>query len=358
MIKLVITGGHHNAGLVVAKIFQAKGISVNWIGHRFASRGDTHESAEYTEVAAAGIPFHDLPAGRLSVNFSELLRLPLGIFRGFRLLTQLKPSAILSFGGYLGAAVALAGKLLNLPLYLHEQTVVAGKANKLVAKLARRIYLTWPASAKFFPPTKSLVVGLPLRDAVLSGKKLQLFPRSLPTILVMGGKQGSQGLNHFIFAHLPDLLTRFNLIHQTGTSSATGDYARALAAKEGLGQLGASYLPVGYLGENDIGHYFRTADLYFGRSGAHVTYELAILGLPCVLVPFMHTHLHEQLQNARYLASAGLGIILPQSELSLPRFFAAVQALSQQKPLSLALPRGAGDLIVKDLLKDFHATDR
>jgi UDP-N-acetylglucosamine--N-acetylmuramyl-(pentapeptide) pyrophosphoryl-undecaprenol N-acetylglucosamine transferase len=155
MSTIVITGGHHNSALVVAQEFKAYGWKVVWIGHRYSARGDTHDSAEYTEVIASKIPFHDLVAGKLTANLRELIRFPQGIYRAYAILRRAKPSAILSFGGYLGGTVALAGKILGIPIYLHEQTVTAGRANKLIGKLARTVYLTWPESAKYFAQSKS-----------------------------------------------------------------------------------------------------------------------------------------------------------------------------------------------------------
>ncbi len=248
MSTFVITGGHHNSALVVAKELKSKGHKVVWIGHRYSSRGDTVDSAEYIEVTASGIVFHDLVAGKLLLNLKELLRFPLGLARSLELLKAIAPRAIISFGGYLGGTVALSAKVLNIPIFLHEQTVTAGRANKLIGKLSKRIYLTWAESAKFFDKKKIEVVGLPLRDSIVSGSSKQLFTRRKPTLLVMGGKQGAHAINHFIFTHLPELLKDFNLIHQTGTSSLTGDYEKALAYQNELGSLSDCYLPLGYIG--------------------------------------------------------------------------------------------------------------
>lgn len=201
MSTFVITGGHHNSALVVAKELKSRGHKVVWIGHRYSSRGDTVDSAEYIEVTAAKIPFHDLTAGKLVLNLKEFIRIPLGLAKSFELLKAITPRAIISFGGYLGGTVALSAKVLNIPIFLHEQTVTAGRANKLIGKLSKRIYLTWDESAKFFDKKNIEVVGLPLRDNILSGTAKQLFTRRKPSLLVMGGKQGAHALNHFV--HYP-----------------------------------------------------------------------------------------------------------------------------------------------------------
>lgn len=355
MYTILITGGHHNSALVIAQELKSRGHKVIWIGHRYSSRGDTTDSAEYIEVKAAGIPFHDLVAAKLVPNLTEFLRFPRGIAQTLSLLKKIHPTAILSFGGYLGGTVSLVGKMLRIPIYLHEQTVTAGRANKLIGRLARKVYLTWSESTKYFDHSKAMVVGLPLRPGILSAKAKNFFTRRRPTLLVMGGKQGAHIINQFIFQHLSELLVNYNLLHQTGTNSQTQDYETALSLQNSLGSLADSYLPVGYISESEIGTYLASSDLYFGRSGAHITYELAVTGLKSILVPLMSTHDHEQSKNAQILVNAKQAVILGQTQLSLPHFRSAVVDLATLKSVRLNLPKNASTRLISDLLGELKA---
>jgi len=354
-LKIVITGGHHNSALVVARALRDQGHLVYWFGHRHTSRSDSADSAEYLEVMAAKIPFYNLAAGKLGSppKLLDILSFPFGFMQATILLFRLRPDCVLSFGGYLGFTTSLVGACFRLPLFLHEQTIVPGKTNLLVSRLAKRLYLTWESSLKYFSPQKTLITGLPLRPSFSSANQKQLFLRHLPTILVLGGKQGSHAINSLIFAHLPDLLHHYNLLHQTGTSSATGDYEQALALKDSLPlSLSPFYEPRSYIGEDEIATLLKNADLYLGRSGAHITYELAVLGKKAVLIPFLFTHGHEQHAHAQLLEKAGLAVILPQSELSFPRLKESLsQALSLPKPSPLDLPLHATKTIVADLTR-------
>lgn len=352
MHTIVITGGHHNSALVVARELITRGHKVVWIGHRQSSRGDKIDSAEYIEVNTAHIPFHDLKAAKLTADFRELARFPWGIANTLKILKNIRPSAILSFGGYLGGTVSLAGKILNIPIYLHEQTVTAGRANKLIGKLARKIYLTWEESTKYFDKSKVMVVGLPLRSGILSAQLKELFTRHKPTLLVMGGKQGAHVINGFIFKNLSELLISFNVVHQTGTSSVTGDYDRAVSLQNTLGSLSDCYIPRGYITEAEIGTYLASADFYLGRSGAHICYELGIIGLRGILVPLMSTHDSEQHKNAEILVRGGLGHILAQSILSYPNFIKGYASIKAMDAVPMSLPLHASTLLVDDLIKD------
>lgn len=354
MQTIIITGGHHNSALVVAKELIKKGFNVVWLGHQFASRGDTHDSAEYLEVKWAGIPFHELKAGKLdsTPTFSEIANIPLGFIRGWRYLKQFKPVAVLSFGGYLGLATSVPAYFMGIPVFLHEQTLIAGKANVITGKFAKRIYLSWDESAKYFPPGKTKLVGLPLRSSIMTSKPKKLFDNDLPTILIIGGKLGSHTINKHIFLGLPALLLRYNIIHQTGMSSVTGDFETAVAKKNSLPvDLASHYLPTSYIGEEEIGTYLASVDLIVGRSGAHTAYELAILGKRSVLIPFMHTTGSEQHQQAKLLEQAGLATILPESSLTTPSLVQTIKhALAKPNGSPLKLPKNASILLVNDLV--------
>lgn len=350
MSLFIITGGHHNSALVLAQYLLAKNHQVLWYGHQKSSRGDQNDSAEYLEVTANKIKFFDLSAGRVVPSLTELLRLPLGLLQAYQLLKTHRPQAVISFGGYLGATTAIAAVLQGIPIYLHEQTVVAGKANRFLAHFARRIYLTWESSRSFFPAQKTVVTGLPLRASILTSAPKKFFTRRKPTLLIMGGKQGSFAVNQFVFKNIQPLLAQFNLLHQTGTNSTTQDYERALALQNSLGSLADCYLPVGYLTETQIGTYLSSADYYLGRSGAHITYELLLLGRRSILVPLDSTHQAEQYKNAEQLVRAGLGVIVPQASLSLELLTRAIAKLNRLKKLPPPLATDATRQIYHDLI--------
>lgn len=358
MIHVVVTGGHHNSALVVASELVHRRVKVSWVGHIQAASGDLSPSAEYLEVTAAKIPFYNLVAGKLNraTTLRDLLLLPTGLLRAYRLLRRQRPNAILSFGGYLGASCALAGWLLRIPIYLHEQTVVAGKANLLTSRLAKRIFLTWDSSKRFFPLHKSRVVGLPLRPSLLSPSRLDYFDNSLPTVVILGGKLGSHALNSAVLTSLTPLLSHYNLIHQTGTNTTTGDLARANALRSALPpSLASRYIVRGYIGQEEIGSVLGSSDCYLGRAGAHITYELALLGLPAVLVPYLLTHQEEQLANAKFLELQGIAEILPEVELNKQTLLASLgrRLLSHPKPLHL--PRDAAKTIATEIITDLKS---
>lgn len=355
--KFAFTGGHHNSALVVAKKLKQKGHSILWLGHKYAQKGNQKVSAEYQEVTAAGIPFLELKAGKFTTyNFLQnISRTPKGLLQVHNIFKESKPDALISFGSYLGATAAFIAWFHKIPIYLHEQTVAAGKANLATAPLAKKIFLTWKDSATHFPKEKIIYTGLPLRKTVLEAKNKKLFSNNKKTLLVIGGKQGSHTLNQTIFPLIDKLTQNYNLIHQTGTSTKTGDLEKAKKIKSTLPEKQQkSYKPYGYIKAPKIGDYLKNSNLIISRSGAHITYELAALEKPCVLIPFEHTHKKEQLKNAKLLKQTGQAEILRKQDLS-PRKLekTILQHLkTPSKFSSFNLPLHAGDIIVDKILED------
>ncbi|HUW24291.1 MAG TPA: UDP-N-acetylglucosamine--N-acetylmuramyl-(pentapeptide) pyrophosphoryl-undecaprenol N-acetylglucosamine transferase [Patescibacteria group bacterium] len=332
--KIVFCGGHHNSALVVAEGLREKGHQVFWFGHKYSMIGDENPSAEYLEVTQKGFPFTEIKAGKFQPRYqfwSNLLRIPLGFWQSFVGLKKIKPDLIFSFGGYLALPVAYSGWLLGIPVVTHEQTTVSGWANKMIAKIAKKVFITYPSSSKYFPQEKVVVTGLPIRREILKkGKKL--FQNAKKTIYITGGKQGAHVINEAVFAILPQLLERFNVIHQCGSTTLFNDIKKAREIKENLGDKGEDYLVKEYFFEDEIGSVFRTADFIISRAGAHTVYELLALKKPAILIPIPWASGNEQEENAKVLVAAGLGIILPQKDLEAGKLWETI--LEFEKNLS------------------------
>jgi len=328
-MKLVFTGGHHNSALAVIDALNShrlptlsgvEGLAISYqpffIGHRYSMHRRKVESAEYREVTARGISFYDLKAGKVyrTVNLVEWLRVVVGFFQALWLLFRIRPSLIVSFGGYLAAPVVVAGWLLRIPIVTHEQTAVSGWSNCFISRFARKIFISWPRSAEFFPKEKTVLTGLPLRKEIVSLAKEPVRPDRQPlTIYITGGKQGSQVINRAVVGCLEKLLAEFLIIHQCGSL----DFEGLLQVQAGLPQeLRARYLVKDYFSQTEIADVYRQADFVIGRGGAHTVYELAALGKPAVLVPIPWASHNEQQRNAEILEGIGLATILPQKDLT------------------------------------------
>jgi UDP-N-acetylglucosamine--N-acetylmuramyl-(pentapeptide) pyrophosphoryl-undecaprenol N-acetylglucosamine transferase len=345
-VKVVVVGGHHTPALAVIDALmsniQHPTSNIRWIGHRFSMWGDKNVSAEYQEVTGRGIPFYDLKAGKIYKTFHplKLIRLPFGFLQAFYYLVKIRPQLIASFGGYLAPPVVIAGWLLGIPSVTHEQTVVGGWANRLVAKFAKKVFVTWEESLKYFPREKTIVTGNPLRRAVLDqirnskfesprptspaselaggrANKFQIPNSKLQTIYITGGKQGSHIINEAVKEALPELLKKYNVIHQCGRSTVFDDYQTLTSHTSHLTpHLRSRYILKDYFSEEEIGGIFEVSDVVISRAGANIVYELAALGKPAILIPIPWASHNEQMKSAKILTDVGAAVILEEKNLS------------------------------------------
>lgn len=333
--KIVFSGGHHTSALAVAKSLKNDGFQIFWLGHKQTMMGDKHLSLEYQEVTEAGIDFFELKAGKLSRRnkLVNLIKIPLGFIQALGFLITKKPDLIISFGGYLSAPLVISGRLLNIPVLIHEQTVVGGRANLALARFAQKVMLAWPQAQEFFPPAKTTVTGLPLRTEFLKAKPQKLFTNNLPTIYITGGKQGAHVINQNIAQILADLLTKFNVIHQTGYSQKTQDYSQLVKLRSQLPEkYQQRYLIKPFLTASEAGQAFKTADLVISRAGAHTVYELAWLKKPAILIPLPFTAYQEQQKNAQVLVKLSLAKIINQDQLNSTLLWQTILKFKQNLP--------------------------
>lgn len=325
---ILITGGHATPALAVISELKKRGYTnFLWVGHKYNQHGNTEVSAEFKLVNEAGIEFQNLKAGKINrkITISNLLSsivsffmIFVGLFQSLFIVIKNRPSIIISFGGYLAVPIVISGWLLRIKILTHEQTIVTGLANKVISKFANKVCISWESSRQYFKESKVVLTGNPIRREVFkveSDELIKDLDPSKPTVYITGGNQGAHEINRRIFEFLPNLLQECNIIHQTGNSSVTNDFAKAKELKAELpGDLQIRYMPVDYVGANDIGSVFNKADIVFARSGANTVGELLALGKLSILMPIPWTSMDEQTKNARILEETGLGFIIIQKD--------------------------------------------
>ena len=367
LVKLVITGGHHSSALPVIKRIRDTNPSTGifWIGHRRSMKGDVNDTLEYREITSLGIPFFDLKAGKVYKTFDpiRILKVPFGFFQALFLLIKIRPDVILSFGGYLAVPVVIAGWFLGIPSVTHEQTVVAGYANKVISLFAKKILVSWPQSMKNFPKKKTIFSGIPLRkdlDEVRSEN--YSINKELPTVFIVAGKTGSHTLNTLVFNNLEKLLKFCNLIHQCGDNSVFSDFEKLSQRYQDLSKdntLEGKYFPKKFIYSNEIGEVYAKADLVVSRAGAHTVSELLYLKKPCLLIPIPWVSHNEQYENAKMLVESGLGKILNEKDCSEETFIQEIiKMLGSLHDYSIKdakfrniIRNDAEDIIVNEVIK-------
>ncbi len=298
------TGGHIMPGLAVAGRLQGEGWRVVWMGNP--------DGMEARLVAGRGFDTAWIRFGALrGKGLARKLMLPVNLLRGFwqarREINRFSPDVVLGFGGYVTFPGGMMAWLGRRPLVLHEQNSVAGLANKVLARFARRVLTGFPGALKNGEwcgnPVRPEIAALPAPAQRFAHRSGRL------RLLVVGGSLGAQVLNEVIpqaLALIP-VDERPEVVHQSGEK-----HVDVLKANYEVAGVEANAVPF----IEDMAGAYEWADLVICRAGALTIAELSASGSASILVPFPHAVDDHQTANARFLANAGAAILLPQGELT------------------------------------------
>lgn len=319
-MKIAVTGGHLNPALCVIENLPSN-VEVLFIGRKYALEGDKALSLEYQKITSLKIPFINLNTGRLQRTFTthtlpSLIKLPLGFIQALIILFKHKPDALVCFGGYLQIPLCFAAFLLRIPIIIHEQTLKAGLANKLVSLLAHKICISWSPSQKYFPSSKTVLTGLPLRKSFMTQKPK--IPTGSPnTIYVTGGSLGAHALNVLIEGCIAKLLENYHVTHQTGAAVEYNDFERLSRLRDSFPtEIKKKYKIYKFIDPAETAQEMNKADIVISRSGINTIAELMYLRKPSILIPLPYGQTNEQLTNARFFEKTETGIVLEQKNLT------------------------------------------
>lgn len=283
----------------------------------------------YDEEAlfANDIIFQKAPAGKVRRYFSlqnvaDLFKTLWGVVTCFFILLRLYPDVVISKGGYASVPTVLAASLLRIPIIIHESDAKPGRANLVAAKKATRIAVAFESAIAWFPEKvrgKIAKVGIPVRKELMhlperanAMAALNLDP-ALPTVFITGGSSGARRINETVLDALPQLVSFANVVHQTGKAHfeevrRTGGVI-AHAHKD-------RYHAYPYLNVENIRNAAASADVIIARAGTGSITEIALWGIPAILIPIPESVSHDQRTNAYAYAHTGAAEVLEEANLT------------------------------------------
>lgn len=241
-----------------------------------------------------------------------------GFLQSLVILITWRPRVIVSAGGFVSVPVVIAGWMLRIPSLIHQQDVIPGLANRIMAPFARRITVAVPESVDAFDARKTIVVGNPIRKEIeevvtrraelrAEAQKKFALNNALPVVLVTGGGTGAQALNATIGQIANDLLQFADIILLTGkgkgnmTYPERGEFVGTMIGRE--------------LVDADMPLAYAAADIVVSRAGMGTVSELLVLGTSAIVVPIPHTH---QEANAAFFVEHGGGVVVAQNAPDFP----------------------------------------
>ncbi|MFC7334123.1 undecaprenyldiphospho-muramoylpentapeptide beta-N-acetylglucosaminyltransferase [Rhodocista pekingensis] len=331
------TGGH---------LFPAEALARELLerGHRVVLVTDVRGTA--FGDALRDVPVHRIRSatlgGGLLGKARTALELGIGTLQARRLLARLAPAIVVGFGGYPSFPAVYAAAGLRIPVAIHEQNAVMGRANRMLARRARLICTSFPEVQGMDNVDRARAVrtGNPVRPAVLVLRD-RPYEAPLPggslNILVTGGSQGATVFGEIVpraVAMLPeDLRLRLGIVQQARAENLQ-------AARDGYAALGVQATLAPFF--RDLPERLARCHLMIGRAGASTVAELTVAGRPAILVPYPHATDDHQTANARALAAAGGAWLMPQPEFTAEALAARLTALlTDPTPLAPAAAAAA-----------------
>lgn len=299
------TGGHVFPALAICEELKTRGFSPIYVG--------SATGMEAKLVPERGIPFETVKSGGIKnkglvASAKALSKVALSVFSSMSFLKKAKPVAVIGVGGYVSVPVSIAAFLMRIPLFLQEQNSSVGIANRVLGRLARKIFLGFEDAKNWLPPSKCVVTGNPLRKEFRM-HHLTAPQWNPPTLLVFGGSQGAKSINDAVLKCVADLVERFpqlKIIHQTGEK----DFAPVKEQYDRLFPGRAEVMPF----IKDMLTMYEKASFVVSRSGALTVSELVQVARPALLVPFPRKGQNDQTTNAYLLQKHGVAVVVEQGE--------------------------------------------
>ncbi len=341
-IRLVITGGgtggHIFPGIALAQamMFAYPGCEVLFIGtERKIDRNALSDLGFQTmTIRSQGLKGKS-PAAKLGT----LLQLPAALIKATRIIRKFKPDLVFGVGGYVTGPVVLAARLLGVATCIHEQNSIPGLANKLLGRIADRIFVSLPGSEKYFPRGKTILSGNPVRSTLIKAAR-EMKPAAEHdslTLVILGGSQGARRLNSLMLEAAEKCLGTVvpppRIIHQTGEDDEA--FVRQRYAELGLKARVASFF-------TDMAVIYSQADLVVSRAGATTIAEITVFQKPAILIPFPYAADNHQEVNGRYLVEAGGGIMFRQADLSGEKLGQEITRILVDEKLRLEMAQNSG----------------
>lgn len=325
--KIILSGGGTGGSVtpllaIAGELQKEGGYDFLWLGGKIGPEKEMIISA--SSVQKKEIKFTAIPNGKLRryfswKNFVDPFFIIAGFFKSIFIILQYGPDIILSAGSFLSVPVVWAAWLLGKPVLIHQQDIVPGLANKLMAPFAKIITVTFEKSLRDYG-NKAVWTGNPIRQEFrISNLESRIkMQKDLPVVLVIGGGTGAEAINRLIERSLDELSKFCEVIHVTGRNKSITNYQLSIT----------NYQRYDFLNIEQMAAAVKSADLIVTRAGMGTLSELSYSGKPTVIIPMPDSHQEE---NAAVFGESQAAVVFNQRELNGDLFVAKVKELIDNK---------------------------
>ena len=307
------TGGHIFPAISVANALRRidPGIEILFVGAEGRMEMEKVPAAGYK---IAGLPIRGFIRSLSPENIVVLYKLVKSLFMARKIIREFNPDVVVGVGGYASGPVLRQAGSMGIPTLIQEQNSYAGVTNKLLAKKASVICVAYDGMEKYFPASKIIKTGNPVRENfddidILKNEALAFFrlKKNVPVILVLGGSLGAGTINKSLSENIQKIASSdYQWLWQTGKNYFEKIYALVS---------GSSYHNIAVHDFiNRMDYAFAAADIIISRAGAGTISELCLVGKPVILVPSPNVAEDHQTKNALALTYRNAAIMIRDNE--------------------------------------------
>ena len=364
-MKIVITGGgtggHFYPLLAVVDAIRAECAEQKILDPKIYYTGPSPYNAK--ELFDRDIKFVRIPAGKRRVNpkgiavlnnFIVIFKMGFGVFIGILKIFTIFPDVVFAKGGYTSFPTLFAARFFGIPVIIHESDSVPGRVNVWAGKFAQKIAVSFKEAAEYFDIKKVAYTGQPVRSELLTPIKigayeyLKLDP-NLKTISVLGGSQGAKKINDIIVSVLPELVKKYQIIHQTGKANFEIVKGMADISLEGATNPDR-YKPMDYLNMMSMRMLGGISDIIISRSGSGI-FEIAAWGVPSILIPITDSNGDHQRKNAFNYSRSGACAVVEEANLSPQILINEIEKILNNPDLHEKMSKNARDFSTPNAAK-------
>ncbi|MCJ7841976.1 undecaprenyldiphospho-muramoylpentapeptide beta-N-acetylglucosaminyltransferase [Lederbergia sp. NSJ-179] len=307
--KIVFTGGG-SAGHVTPNLAIIKELDKEWEIFYIGSKNGIEKEL----VQKINIPYYEINSGKLRryfdfQNMTDVFRVMKGCMEARSILKKLKPNLVFSKGGFVSVPVIIAAKTLRIPVFIHESDMTPGLANKISQRFATKIFTSFEEAKKFFPEHKTTVIGSPIRKEILSGSAARGraflgFHSPLPILTIMGGSLGAKKINEIIRTSLPELTSKYQIVHLCGKGNKDDQYSNV-----------SGYRQYEYV-HDELSDILAASDIVITRGGSNAIFKFLALNIPMLIIPLgLDQSRGDQILNAKAFQEKGYCLMLEEEKL-------------------------------------------
>lgn len=325
MIKILFTGGgtggHFYPLIAVAdevnKLVDEKKIA-NVRLYYFSDSPYDQEA-----LMAHQITYKEITTGKMRTyfslqNFFDIFKTIKGVINGFFAVFDLYPDVVFAKGAYASFPTLFAARLLRIPVIIHESDAAPGRVTSWAGKFATYVAVSYSDSFEFFPKQTTAHIGQPIRPEIehpsVGGLEYLGLESEVPVIVILGGSLGAQIINDAILEILPELVTKYQIIHQTGKGNYD-DVVKRSGLVLSQSEYASRYKPFPFLNPLAMRMAAGVARIIISRAGSQI-FEIAAWGIPSIIIPITKTNNDHQRKNAFAYARAGACVVVEEKNLT------------------------------------------